>query len=162
GGGGWREVLVGGARGDFTTRHAATAGHRAGFRGFLQSPEAAGGAACLERAFPADRGAGPPRVRRGRGVAPGSPAPRGEGRPALASSGELVATPLIVGIQARDVRRVVPDADGRLDLGDLPVYVLHATRQALAARPRPTGGLQPLEPDAPVPTHFVAFGRPPG
>jgi hypothetical protein len=161
-GGEWRQLVASGARGDETTTHAVTAGQRAVFRVFLRSPEAAGGAACLERAFlrlPADE---PACVRGGRLVAPGSRVLLVESLLALASSGEPVATPLVVGIQRRDVRAVEPGADGRLDLDDLPVQVLHATRHALVAQPRPGGGLHPLEADAPVPAGFVAFGRPRG
>ncbi len=159
---GWRELLVSGARGEETTTHAATAGHRQAFRVLVRSPESAGGAACLERGFFRDQGEGPACVRWGRLLAPGSRVLLVESVLALASSGELVATPLVVGIQVRDVRPVEPGADGRFDLDDLPVQVLHATRQALAAHPRPSGGLQLLEADAPVPAGFVAFGRPPG
>jgi hypothetical protein len=161
-GAGWRELVATGTRADETTTHAATAGYRSVFRVFLRSPESAGGAACLERAFLREPGGEPACVRWGRQLAPGSRVLLVESLVALASSGEPVATPLVTGIQLRDVRPVEPGPDNRLELGDLPVEVLHATRQALAAQNRPGGGLQPLEPDVPVPAGFVAFGRPPG
>jgi hypothetical protein len=159
---GWRQLLATGTRGDETTTHAATAGHRAVFRVFLRSPASAGGPACLERAFRREAGDEPACVRWGRRLAPGSRVVLVESPLALASSGEPVVTPLVTAIQVRDVRPVEPGADGRLDLDDLPVRVLHATRRTLASHLRPGGGLQPLEPDAPVPAGFVAFGRPPG
>jgi hypothetical protein len=162
GAGGWRELLTSGAREDETTSHATTAGHRQVFRVFLRSPESAGGTACLERAFLREPGDESTCVRWGRLLAPRSRVLLVESLLALASSGEAVATPLVTAVQVRDVRPVDPGADGQLGLGDLPVRVLHATREALAAQPRPGGGLQPLEPDAPVPAGFVAFGRPPG
>jgi hypothetical protein len=157
---GWRELVASGERQDETTTHAATAGHRAVFRVFVRSPESAGGAACLERAF--QRASPDPAscVRWGRQLAPGSRALLVESLLAVASTGEPVATPLVTAVQVRDVRPVEPGADGRLDLDDLPVRVLHASRGALAAHPRAGGGLQPLEPDAPVPAVFVAFERP--
>jgi hypothetical protein len=158
---GWRELLVSGARGDETTTHAATAGHRQVFRVFVRSPESAGGTACLKRAFLREPAEDLPCVRWGRLLAPGTRVLLVDSLLALASSGEPVATPLVTAVQLREVRLVEPGAGGRLDLGDLPVRVLHATRQALAASPRAGGGLHPLEPDAPVPAGFVAFGRPP-
>jgi hypothetical protein len=161
-GAGWRQLVASGSRGDETTTHAATAGQRTVFRVFLRSPESLGGPACLERAFLRAPGDEPACVRWGRVLAPGSRVLLVESLLALAATGEPVATPLVTGIQGRDVRPVEPGANGRLDLDDLPVRVLHATRRALVAQPRAGGGLEPLPSDAPAPAGFVAFGRPVG
>jgi len=160
----WRELVVD-TRSQpavrTTTAHAAAAGHRRVFRIFVRTPDAAGGPTCLAAHFGA-----PPAV--GTCVSwwsvlvEGSRALLLESLLALASNGEIVAVPLVVSVQHREVRPPAPGPEGRFELDGLAVRVLHASRRALAAESRESGGFHPLAPDTPVPVNFAAFGRSPG
>ena len=158
----WRELVPSFRGSDRTTAHAATVGHRRVFRVFLRIPEAAGGVPCLEAHLRGWPPSGPdPCPRWGHGIPHGSRAVLMESLLALSPAGEIVPVPIVLNIQIRDVRLPQPGPDGRLELENVPVQVLHGSRRDLAAAQRPAGGLEPLPPDTPVPAGFAAFGRPP-
>lgn len=116
-----------------TTAHAQRADCRIVFRRFVKVPEEAGGPACLTAVFQPER-SWEDRKRfscvRG-GLAPGSRALLVETPLAISSAGTLVAVPLVIGMQAR---QVPTEESSHTEEGQARgrFHVLHGQRSSLA------------------------------
>lgn len=138
GAGGWRELRAVFPNPQGTTQHAAVAGHRRLFRVFARLPP---GASVADL--------GPPEARRDLPL--GSQVVLVESPIALASTGELHAVPLMVGVE---LRQTPPPGRSRSAVR----AVLHASRLALSRGDRTGGGLRAIPEDALVRGSLTCYG----